>query len=312
METPKVSMIIPLLNEEANLRTLHTEIQSVYPSLESCEVIYVDDGSLDSSLKVLAELASEDKNVKIISFKKNFGQTAAMGAGVKYASGELIVPLDADLQNDPHDIPRLIGKLNEGFDVVSGWRKNRHDEFFRVLLSQIANKFIARITKVTLNDYGCTLKVYRSEVLKNIDFYGEIHRLLPAYAAWHGARVTELEVNHRPRIHGKSKYGYSRVFKVIMDLLVAKFLIGYSAKPIYFFGALSVISFLIGILSFVLAVILRFFGTSLIQTPLPLLTVMMFMLGIQLLSIGLIADLVLRSYYHKDRDIYSIKSLIGF
>lgn len=305
-------MIVPLYNEEKNLPLLHEEIKKLYSDFFVCEVIYIDDGSTDNSFSVLEKLRDEDKNIKIISFRRNFGQTAAMGAGVKFASGDIIVALDADLQNDVADIPKLIEKINEGYDVVSGWRKDRHDEFFRVLFSNIANKLITKITKVKLNDCGCTLKAYKSEVIKNIDFYGEIHRLLPAYASWYGAKVTEVVVNHRPRIHGQSKYGFSRVFKVLMDLLVAKFLIGYSAKPIYFFGALGSFSFLVGLLSFVAAVILRFYGTALIQTPLLLLTVMMFVLGIQLISIGLIADLILRSYYHKEHDIFSIKNKIGF
>lgn len=308
----KVSVIIPLLNEEKNLELLQQEISALYSVLPSCEVIYIDDGSQDQSLLILKGIQQRDTRVKIISFRRNYGQTAAMGAGVKYATGDVIIFLDADLQNDPKDIPLLLQKLEEGYDVISGWRKNRHDEFFRVLFSQIANKMIARITGVKLNDYGCTLKAYRSEIIKNIDFYGEVHRLLPAYASWYGAKVIEVVVNHSPRIHGSSKYGFSRIFKVLMDLLVAKFLIGYSAKPIYFFGALSVASFIIGFLSFVVAGVLRFFGTSLIQTPLLWLTVMMFVLGMQFISIGLIADLILRSYYHKEHSTYSIKHLIGF
>lgn len=308
----KISIIIPLLNEEKNLELLQQEISALYGVLSSCEIIYIDDGSQDRSLSILKGIQQRDARVKIISFRRNYGQTAAMGAGVKYAVGDAIIFLDADLQNDPKDIPLLLQKLEEGYDVVSGWRKNRHDEFFRVLFSQIANKMIAKITGVKLNDYGCTLKAYRSEIIKNIDFYGEVHRLLPAYASWYGAKVTEVAVNHRSRIHGSSKYGFSRIFKVLMDLLVAKFLIGYSAKPIYFFGALGIISFIIGLFSFIVAVVLRFFGTSLIQTPLLWLTVMMFVLGMQFISIGLIADLILRSYYHKEHSTYSIKHLIGF
>lgn len=307
-----ISIIVPLFNEEDNLEQLHREIQSVYNEVPIMEVIYIDDGSTDGSLAFLKNLQAKDDKVKIISFRRNYGQTSAMGAGVKHASGEAIISLDADLQNDPVDIVNLLAKINDGYDVVSGWRKNRYDDNLRVLLSKIANKIITSITKVRLNDYGCTLKAYRSDIIKKIDFYGEIHRLIPAYASWYGARVTEIVVNHRPRIHGQSKYGFSRIFKVTMDLLVVKFLIDYSAKPIYFFGALSVASFIVGLLSFVAAVIMRFFGTSLIQTPLLWLTVMMFVLGMQFISIGLIADLILRSYYHKEHSTYSIKYLIGF
>ncbi|KKS00042.1 MAG: Glycosyl transferase family 2 [Candidatus Magasanikbacteria bacterium GW2011_GWC2_41_17] len=308
----KVSIIVPLFNEEENLMVLHQEISVLRGLVTEYEIVYVDDGSKDGGLGVLKKIQEQDSHVKIISFRRNYGQTAAMGAGVKHVIGEVIVFLDADMQNDPKDIPALLQKLEEGYDVVSGWRKNRHDDFFRVLFSQIANKMIAGITGIKLNDYGCTLKAYRSDVIKNIDFYGEMHRLLPAYASWYGAKVAEVVVNHRPRIHGSSKYGFSRIFKVLMDLLVAKFLIGYSAKPIYFFGALGAISFVIGLLSFVAAIILRIFGTSFIQTPLLLLTVMMFVLGIQLISVGLLADLILRSYYHKEHSTYSIKHLIGF
>jgi dolichol-phosphate mannosyltransferase len=277
------------------------------------EVIFINDGSFDHGLEILKELQKQDEKIKIITFRRNYGQTAAMGAGIKHAGGDVIVSLDADLQNDPADIPKLVSQIDAGYDVVSGWRKERHDGWLRVFFSHIANKIIALVTKVKLNDYGCTLKAYQSDVVKKIDFYGGMHRLIPAYASWYGARVTEVVVNHRPRIHGQSKYGFSRIFKVIMDLLVAKFLIGYSSKPIYFFGFLGVLSFVVGFCAFIFAVILRFYGISLIQTPLLLLTVMMFVLGIQLLSVGLLADLVLRvSYHNEDRATYSIKELIGF
>lgn len=308
----KISIVVPLFNEEENLGVLHQEIFALRRLVPECEILYVDDGSKDGGLEVLKKIQTQDNRVKIISFRRNYGQTAAMGAGVKYATGDVIIFLDADLQNDPKDIPLLLKKLEGDCDVVSGWRKNRHDDFFRILFSRIANKMITKITGIKLNDYGCTLKAYRSEIIKNIDFYGEVHRLLPVYAAWYGAKVIEVAVNHRPRIHGRSKYGFSRIFKVLMDLLVAKFLIGYSAKPIYFFGALGAVSFALGMLSFVVAIILRIFGTAFIQTPLLLLTVMMFVLGIQLISVGLLADLILRSYYHKEHSTYSIKHLIGF
>lgn len=307
----KISIVIPVYNEEENIKKLYQEIAVLYEQLPEVELIFIDDGSKDKSLEILKYLANQDKRVKIISFRKNYGQTAAMGAGVKYASGEIIVALDVDLQNDPADIPSMLKKIEEGFDVVSGWRRDRHDEFWRVLFSQMANKLIGLVTKVNIHDYGCTLKAYRSQIIKNIDFYGEIHRLIPAYASWYGAKVIEVVVNHRQRVHGVSKYGFSRIFKVLMDLLVAKFLIGYSAKPIYFFGFLGAASFIVGFLSFVVAIVLRFFGTSLIQTPLLWLTVMMFILGMQFFSIGLIADLILRSYYHKDHTTYTIKEIIG-
>ena len=307
----KISLVIPVYNEEGNLIPLHEDIKKLYNTLE-LEVIFVDDGSMDNSMSVLKNIQKKDSRVKIISFTKNYGQTAAMGAGVKLSSGEIIVFLDADLQNDPTDIPKLLEKMNEGFDVVSGWRKKRKDEFFRVWLSRIANRLIAKVSKVSIHDYGCTLKAYRGELVRKIDFYGEVHRLIPMYASGYGAKIAEIRVNHRPRIHGESKYGFLRVFKVLMDLLVAKFLLGYSAKPIYFFGFLSFLCFALGFISFIFAIVLRLYGISLIQTPLLLLTVMLFVLGIQFVTFGLLADLILRSYYNKDRTTYSIKERIGF
>ncbi len=309
-----ISIIIPLYNEEENLLLLQSEIGSLMGGnrADSYEVIYVDDGSKDQSLSVLKKMQAADDRVKVISFSRNYGQTAAMGAGVKYATGEIIVMLDADLQNNPADIPTLIDKLEEGYDVVSGWRKQRYDEGFRVWLSHVANKIISLTTKVHLNDYGCTLKAYRAATVQGINFYGEIHRLLPAYAAWHGARVTEVVVNHRPRRFGHSKYGFSRIFKVLMDLLVVKFLIDYSAKPIYFFGTIGMLSLGFGGLSFILAVMLRiFYHISFIDTPLLLLTVVSVMVGVQLFSMGLLADLILRSYYSTTTP-YSIREKIGF
>jgi dolichol-phosphate mannosyltransferase len=308
-----ISLIIPLYNEAENISLLHAEIipfLDTYPG--KSEVIYVDDGSKDTGLTILRELAHLDKRVRVIALSRNYGQTAAMGAGVEKASGEVIVMLDADLQNDPADIPSLLQKLAEGYDVVSGWRKVRYDEGLRVWVSKVANKLISKITRVQLDDYGCTLKVYRAEVVKKINFYGEIHRLLPAYAAWHGARIAQVEVNHRPRKFGHSKYGFSRIFKVVMDLLVVKFMIDYSAKPIYFFGYIGCLSLVMSFLSFVLAVFLRLhFHISFIQTPLLLLTVLLFMVGIQFFSMGLLADLILRNYYRDTRP-YSVREAIGY
>ncbi len=307
----KISLVIPIFNEKENIEPLHKALQTVYSKLPNSEVIFVNDGSSDGSLEELKKITAHDQKIKIISFRKNYGQTAAMSAGIEYASGTVIVPLDGDLQNDPNDIPMLIAKLDEGFDVVSGWRKNRHDGGLRVWLSHIANRIICRITGVYLHDYGCTLKAYRSDVVKDIDFLGEIHRLIPVYASWYGAKVTEMVVTHHPRTRGKSKYGFSRIFKVILDLLVAKFFLDYSSKPIYFFGVLSFVSFIFGFLSFVGAVIFRIYGTSFIQTPLLLFTVMAFVVGLQLLSMGLLADMILRTRQKKNA-LYSIKEKIGF
>jgi dolichol-phosphate mannosyltransferase len=235
-----------------------------------------------------------------------------MEAGIKFASGEVIVPLDADMQNDPADIPKLIAKLEEGYDIVSGWRKARKDEYFRMLLSRMANRLIVRTTGVDIHDYGCTLKAYRSSIVKNIDFYGEIHRLIPVYASWQGARITEMEVNHYPRKFGYSKYGFSRIGKLLLDLLVVKYFISYAQRPIYFFGWLAILSFVSGFLSFGVAVFLRFvYHISLIETPLPLLTALLMLAGFQLLSMGIIADMIIRTRANKTEMIYSVKEKIN-
>lgn len=314
MSNKKISIIIPVFNEEKNLQPLFADLEGVIDQLSDHEIIFVDDGSTDKSLQVLKTIREnhKDDTVKIITFSKNYGQTAALGAGVRYATGEVMVLLDADGQNDPGDIPKLLVELEKGYDVVSGWRRKRHDAWLRVFLSKIANHLIAWITNVKINDYGCTLKVYRSTIIKKIDFHGEIHRLIPVYAAWQGAKVTELIVNHRPRLYGQSKYGFSRIIKVLLDLLVAKFLTSYSTKPIYFFGTIGLACFGGGALTFITAVFLKFFGVDFIKTPLLLLTVMLSVLGLQFLSMGLLADLVIGTRSKKDDYVYTVKELIGF
>lgn len=313
MKTESVSLVIPAYNEVDNLVPLYGQIVAVIDKMPcTAEIIIVDDGSRDNSGATLRELTKRDPRVRVIIFARNYGQTAAMGAGIKHAKGEVILPLDADMQNDPTDIPRLIAKLEEGYDIVSGWRKSRKDEFLRMLLSRMANRLIVRTTGVDIHDYGCTLKAYRSTIVKNIDFYGEIHRLIPVYASWQGAKITEIEVSHHPRKFGHSKYGFSRIGKLLLDLLVVKYFISYAQRPIYFFGWLGILSFTGGFLSFALAVFLRFvYHISFILTPLPLLTALFFLAGLQLLSMGIIADMIIRTRANKEQIIYSIKEKIN-
>lgn len=239
-----VSVIAPVYNEEKSVGTLFTLVRQAL-ELEGVrwELILVDDGSRDDSPAVLDALAASDARVKVVHFRRNYGQTAAMMAGIDFASGDVIIPIDADLQNDPADIPKLLAKLREGFDVCSGWRKARKDDSLRRNFpSRMANLLISKVSGVRLHDYGCSLKAYRKEVVKGVKLYGEMHRFIPIYASWHGARVTEIPVNHNPRVHGKSNYGLERVFKVLLDLLVVKFLYRYAQKPIYVFGGIGLAS----------------------------------------------------------------------
>ncbi|KKR49061.1 MAG: Dolichol-phosphate mannosyltransferase [Candidatus Magasanikbacteria bacterium GW2011_GWC2_40_17] len=311
-----LSIIIPVYNEEESLKLLYEQIKKVCSNLsKNYEIIFIDDGSQDGGYKLLKEIALKDSMVKLVKFRRNFGQTAAISAGIDASQGEIIIPLDADLQNDPADIPKLLEKLNEDFDVVSGWRKNRQDKFLsRKLPSHLANFLISFITKVKLHDYGCTLKAYRSEILKDLRIYGEMHRFIPAYAAWRGAQVTEIVVDHHSRKFGKTKYGISRTLKVILDLLVVKFVIDYSTKSIYFFGGLGLTSVFFGFISGLIAVYFKLFeGRSFISTPLPLLTALLFLVGIQLIMMGLLSDMILRSYYEtNDKKNYTVKERINF
>jgi glycosyltransferase involved in cell wall biosynthesis len=275
------------------------------------EIIFVNDGSSDRSEEFLLKISQQDQAVKVINFKKNFGQTAAMMAGIDYASGDILIPMDGDLQNDPNDIAKLLTKIDEGFDVVSGWRRNRQDDFIRVLPSQIANYFISKISGVPLHDYGCTLKAYKADIIKDVRLYGEMHRFIPIYASWQGGKVTEIEVNHHPRIHGVSKYGMGRIVKVILDLIVVKFMADYSTKPIYIFGGFGLACLMGSFLAILVALYLKFFsGVSLIQTPLPLLTVLLFITAITAILMGLLAEIIMRTYHEsQDKRVYLIKNI---
>src|SRR3954469_913994 len=250
-DAPELSLFLPVLDEEENLRPMHAKIQAALDALgKSAEVIYVDDGSTDDSLNILKEIAGADPRVRVISLRRNYGQTAAMSAGIDAAKGDILIPMDADLQNDPADISRLLDKLNEGYDVVSGWRKNRQDKLIsRKIPSQIANRIISWIGGVHLHDYGCSLKAYRRDVIQDVKLYGEMHRFIPIYASWAGARVTEIPVDHHARTMGKSKYGISRTIKVIFDLMTIKFMASYQTKPLYVFGTCGVVAFIISLLA---------------------------------------------------------------
>lgn len=321
--TPELSLFLPVLDEEENLRPMHEKIRSALDELgKSAEVIYVDDGSTDKSLEVLKAIAAEDSRVRVISLRRNYGQTAAMSAGIDAAKGDILIPMDADLQNDPADIARLLDKLDEGYDVVSGWRKNRQDKLIsRKIPSQIANRVISWIGGVPLHDYGCSLKAYRRDVIQDVKLYGEMHRFIPIYAAWAGARVTEIPVDHHARTMGKSKYGISRTIKVVFDLMTIKFMASYGTKPIYVFGTFGLLAFFASILAGLYAVFMKFaawfglpqFHADLVETPLPVLSIVMFAISIQFFLMGLLAELLVRTYHEsQDKAIYAIREKIGF
>ncbi|MDO8750293.1 MAG: glycosyltransferase family 2 protein [Dehalococcoidia bacterium] len=310
-----LSIVIPVFNEEDNLRPLHEKLVEVCLRVGvSFEVIYVDDGSKDGSLTVLEALATNDAHVKVIQLRRNFGQTAAIAAGVDASQGEVVILMDADMQNDPEDIPRLLAKIQEGYDVVSGWRRNRKDRFLtRRLPSNMANKLISVVSGVRLHDYGCTLKAYRREVIQGIRFYGEMHRLIPAYAAWMGASITEIEVTHHPRLHGRSKYGLSRTIKVMLDLITVKFLSSFATKPIYVFGMAGLLMLAAGALVGAIVLAQKFFADVFVhRNPLLLLAVFLFILGVQLIMMGLLAEINIRTYYEsQNKPIYSVRRVIS-
>ena len=309
-----ISIIIPVFNEEQNVFPLYEKLISVLRQLHrEYEVIFIDDGSTDNTLKQLKLLCKQDPSMKVISFLRNFGQTSALSAGIDFSKGKIIIPMDGDLQNDPGDILSLLQKMDEGFEVVSGWRKNRKDSFLtRRFPSIFANKIISWIGGVPLHDYGCTLKAYKRDILRHIRLYGEMHRFIPIYAHWIGARVSEIPVHHHLRKSGVSKYGIMRVFKVILDLLLVKFLLSYSQKPIYVFGGMGLFMILGAFLSGAYAVYLKFFkATSFILTPLPLLCVLLFMLGVISILMGFLAEILTRTYHESQKKpTYQIKEAL--
>lgn len=299
-----ISIVVPCYNEEGALDELYQNIKSWCKSQNrTYEILLVNDGSKDKTDEILNKIATADKHVKPIHFVRNYGQTAAMMAGIDHALGEVIILMDGDGQNDPSDIGRLLEKIDEGFDVVSGWRKDRQDKTIsRKLPSWIANRLISWFSGVRLNDYGCSLKAYRSSVIKGVNLYGEMHRFIPIYASWFGAKVTEIPVKHHARTTGTSKYGINRTLKVILDLFVVKFLHGYMTKPIYIIGGFGLASMGAGLLSFVYATYLKFWcNISYIQTPLPLFSSISFLLGILSILIGLVSEVLMRTYYESQK-----------
>ncbi len=308
-----VSVIVPVFNERDSLEPLFDEVSGALSALPyRWEVIFVDDGSFDGSFDVLTKIRADHSNVGVIQFRRNFGQTAALSAGFDFAHGEIVVTIDGDLQNDPGDIERMIKKLDEGFDIVSGWRHARKDSWLsRKLPSKIANALISRMTGVKLHDYGCTLKVYRREVIKNLKLYGEMHRFIPALANEQGANVTEMKVNHRRRRFGKSKYTLSRTTRVVLDLANVKFLLEYRTRPLQLFGKVGLIALSSGSIMFLVAVAMKLFrGVDLSGNPLLALSLFLFMAGIQLISIGLVGELVTRAYYEtQGKSVYTVKTI---
>jgi glycosyltransferase involved in cell wall biosynthesis len=312
IDTVELSVVIPVLNERENLEPLHQSLSDALVG-RSYELVYVDDGSTDGSLEVLTSIATKDPNhSKVIELRRNFGQTAAIAAGIDHSTGDVIVTIDADQQNDPSDIPLLIEKIEAGYDVVSGWRIKRQDKLRRRIPSRMANWLISKVTGVPLHDYGCTLKAYRREVLQGFRLYGEMHRFIPAYAGWVGAKIIEIPVQHHPRRHGETKYGLERTLKVVLDLFTVKFLISFANKPLYLFGGTGI--GLIGGSVILLGVLIArriVLDEHLIRSPLLLMTVMFFILGFQSILMGLIAELLARTYHESQaKPTYSIRNII--
>jgi glycosyltransferase involved in cell wall biosynthesis len=315
-DAPDISVFLPVYNEEPNLRPLHAKMADALATLgRTAEIIYVDDGSSDASLEVLREIAGADARVRVIALRRNYGQTAAMSAGIDAARGRVLIPMDADLQNDPADIRRLLEKLDEGYDVVSGWRKNRQDKAVtRKFPSMLANRLISWIGGVPLHDYGCSLKAYRRDSLADVRLYGEMHRFIPIYASWAGARVTEIPVDHHARTMGVSKYGLSRTLKVVFDLVTIKFMASYQTKPIYVFGSFGVLAFAVSFIAGLWALFLKLVHKAdFVQTPLPILAIVMFAVAIQFFLMGLLAEMQVRTYHEsQSKAIYAVRERIGF
>ncbi|MBI1373159.1 MAG: glycosyltransferase [Phycisphaera sp.] len=318
-----LSIIIPIYNEQENIAAMAERLDAAMATLDRAwEVIYVNDGSTDDSAAMLDAVAAANPRVRVVQFRRNFGQTAAMMAGIDHARGEILVPMDGDLQNDPADIAALLAKIDEGYDVVSGWRKNRQDAWLtRVLPSRCANMLISWISGVHLRDYGCSLKAYRREVIQGVKLYGEMHRFIPIYANWQGAKVAEIPVNHHPRTAGTSKYGLNRTIKVLLDLIVVKFLVSYSQKPIYVFGGFGLLSMLSAVLTFGVMLFYKLqpkdvpntWHKDFVETPLPSLVIMFFLMGFISILMGLIAELVMRTYYEsQNKPTYVVERRVNF
>lgn len=309
-----LSIIIPVFNEEENLPILYQEIkEALAPLQKSYEIIFIDDGSQDNSFAVLKEIQALDAGVKIIRLRRNFGQTAALSAGFDYARGKIVITMDADLQNDPHDIPLLLAKIEEGYDMVNGWRQKRQDKFLtRRLPSMIANRLISLLTGIRLHDYGCTLKAIKQDVIKNIRLYGELHRFIPAVASTLGVSIAEVQVNHRARRFGRSKYNLFRLPRVILDMLTVKFLLSYSTRPLQIFGLVGLVS---GAIGFFIALWLSYqrliLKISSANRPILLLAVLLMVIGVQFITLGLMAEIMVRTYHESTgKPIYHIREVI--
>ncbi|NMB55472.1 MAG: glycosyltransferase family 2 protein [Leptolinea sp.] len=312
----KISVIIPVYNEESNLPELKKVLDEVMQTNHfDWEAVLVDDGSRDNSVKVMQSFVEADGlHYRAVVLRRNFGQTAAIAAGIDHSVGELIVLCDADMQNDPRDIPAMIAKIEEGYDVVSGWRKDRKDTFLtRTLPSRIANGLISWVTGVPLHDYGCTLKAYKREVITGFHLYGEMHRFIPVYASSVGARIAEMEVHHHPRLYGKANYGLERTLKVLLDLVTVKFLTSYANKPIYLFGGSGIFMLLMSVITLLYIGVRKIeFHESLVRSPLLQLSVMLFILGFQSILLGLIAELLARTYHEsQSKPTYTVRTVLG-
>jgi len=311
-----LTILLPVFNEVNSLDQLLSRILDLFENelnKFSCNIIIIDDGSDDGSTEIIQRYNDDCDNILSIIFNSNYGQTAAISAGIDFAKGDIIIPMDADLQNDPKDIPKLIQKLEEGYDVVSGWRKDRKDKYFsRILPSRIANWVISFISGLSLHDYGCSLKAYNKDILKNVKLYGEMHRFIPIYIFWQGGKVTEIPVSHHSRKYGNSKYGLLRTFSVIADLIFLKYMQKQFSHPIHMFGGFAIFNFGLSILSFLLMSYFKFWGgKSFIQTPLPQLVVLFAMIGILSLFMGFLAEILMRTYYEsQDKKSYQIREIM--
>jgi glycosyltransferase involved in cell wall biosynthesis len=311
---PRLSVVVLVYNETDSIEPLYEELSGVLEGLQvSYEIVYIDDGSRDGSTEKMAELAVHNPHVRVVSFRRNFGQTAAVQAGIDNSRGEILVFMDGDLQNDPHDIPRLLEKIDQGYDVASGWRKSREDDASRVLPSKIANWIIAHVTGVPLHDFGCTLKAYRREVIEDVKLYGEMHRFIPVYASWVGARITEVPVNHRRRAFGRSKYSLSRTSRVLLDLFTVKLLGSYSTKPIYFFGFAAFGLWALALVCAAIVIIQKLLPPHPYahDNPLLLLAVLLAIVGVQFILMGLLAELSIRTYHESQgKAVYVVREVI--
>jgi len=314
-----VSVLIPVFNEQESVKECYDELTAVLTRWgRSYELLFVNDGSTDGTAKVLAGIASDDSRVRVVHFRTNYGQTAAITAAIDYSRGEILVPMDADLQNDPADIPALVKTLEDGHDVVSGWRRERRDaSLSRVLPSRCANWLISRVSGVSLHDYGCSLKAYRRDIISDVRLYGEMHRFIPIYAHMNGGKVTEMVVGHRSRRSGRSNYGLERIFKVFLDLLVVKFFLSFAAKPIYVFGGFGLLCLLGSLVPAGMALFYKFAGGELhkdfVETPLPIVAATLVLVGFLAILQGIIAEVLMRTYFESQgRRPYLVRDTAGF